>query len=171
MRGGAVAGGRRHGRPPDGASCSRRAGLQQCKSFVEMCIVSCLSASPACECGRGASTWDCPRRCLPCSRDSPVPLYCSSSVCCLLVLNSVTSTPQWICQPMAAWGCVWCLCLSVSKYVLGHSRVSQPPNSGYASSGTLAFSLRRMPPRPATDDAVTHTGSSAVLRPTNCGWL
>jgi hypothetical protein len=47
MRGGAVAGGRRCGRPPDGACCSRRAGLQQCKSFVEMCIVSCLSASPA----------------------------------------------------------------------------------------------------------------------------
>jgi hypothetical protein len=41
MHGGAVAGGRRCGRPPDGASCSRRAGLQQCKSFVEMCIVSC----------------------------------------------------------------------------------------------------------------------------------
>jgi hypothetical protein len=33
MRGGAVAGGRRRGRPPDGASCSRRAGLQQCKSL------------------------------------------------------------------------------------------------------------------------------------------
>ena len=26
--------------------------------------------------------------------------------CCLLVLNSVTSTPQWILQPEAAWG-VW----------------------------------------------------------------
>ena len=51
------------------------------------------------------------------------------------------------------------------KYVLGHSRVSQPPNSGYASSGTLAFSPRRMPPRPVTDDALTHTGSSAALRP------
>ncbi len=24
-------------------------------------------------------------------------------VCCLLVLNSVTSTPQWIRQPKAAW--------------------------------------------------------------------
>jgi hypothetical protein len=24
--------------------------------------------------------------------------------CCLLVLNSVTSTPQWIRQPEAAWG-------------------------------------------------------------------
>jgi hypothetical protein len=45
-------------------------------------------------------------------------------VCCLLVLNSVTSTLQWIRQPEAAWGCVWCLC----KYVLGHSRVSQPLN-------------------------------------------
>ncbi len=25
-------------------------------------------------------------------------------VCCLLVLNSGTSTPQWIRQPKAAWG-------------------------------------------------------------------
>jgi hypothetical protein len=32
------------------------------------------------------------------------------SVCCVLVLNSVTSTPQWIRQPEAAWLCVWCLC-------------------------------------------------------------
>ena len=48
MRGGAVASGRWCGRPPDGASCSRRAGLQKCKSFVEMCIVSCLSAASAC---------------------------------------------------------------------------------------------------------------------------
>ena len=52
MGGGGGAGGRRRGRPPDGASCSRRAGLQQCKSFVEMCIVSCLSAAPACVCWR-----------------------------------------------------------------------------------------------------------------------
>jgi hypothetical protein len=73
MRGGAVAGGLLHGRPPDGASCSRR--LQQCKSFVEMCIVSCLSALTACVCGRGAATWDCPRCSLPCSRDSPSLLY------------------------------------------------------------------------------------------------
>jgi hypothetical protein len=99
MRGGAVAGGRRRGRPPDGASCSRRAGLQQCKSglsfvsvrtikgqssFVEMCIVSCLSASPACVCGRGAVTWDCPRRRLPCRRDSPAPLY-----------RTITSMRMW----------------------------------------------------------------------------
>jgi hypothetical protein len=40
MRGGAVAGGRLCGCPPDGASCRRHAGLQQCRSFVEMCIVS-----------------------------------------------------------------------------------------------------------------------------------
>ncbi len=40
-------------------------------SFVEMCIVSCLSASQACVCGRGAATWGCPRCCLPCSCDSP----------------------------------------------------------------------------------------------------
>ena len=74
MHGGAVASGLQCGRPPDGASCSRRAGLQQCKSFVEMCIVSCLSASPVCVCGRVSSTWDCPRRRLPCRRDSPAPL-------------------------------------------------------------------------------------------------
>ena len=80
MRGGAVAGGRRRGRPPDGASCSRRAGLQQGKSFVEMCIVSCLSAAPACECGRGAATWGCPRRRLPCRCDSPAPLYRTNGV-------------------------------------------------------------------------------------------
>jgi hypothetical protein len=68
----------------------------------------------------------------------------------------------------AACVCVWCLCLRVSivKHVLGHSQVSQPPNSGYASSvGTLAFSLRHMPPRPATDDALTHASSSAALLP------
>ena len=79
MRGGAVVGGRRRGCPPDGASCSRRAGLQQCKSFVEMCIVSCLSASTVCVCGRVAATWDCPRCSLPCSRDSPAPLYRTNS--------------------------------------------------------------------------------------------
>jgi hypothetical protein len=75
MCGGAVAGGRRRGHPPDGASCSMRAGLQQCKSFVEMCIVSCLSAAPAYVCGRGAATCGCPRSSLPCCRDSPSQLY------------------------------------------------------------------------------------------------
>jgi hypothetical protein len=77
MRGGAVAGGRRRGSPPDGSSCSRHADLQQFKSFVEMCIVSCLNASPACVCGRGAATWGCPRGRLPCRRDSPAPIYCT----------------------------------------------------------------------------------------------
>ena len=67
MRGVPVAGGLRCGRPPDGASCSRCAGLHQCKSFVEMCIVSCLSALSACVCGRGTATWGCPRSCLPCT--------------------------------------------------------------------------------------------------------
>ena len=67
--------------------------------------------------------------------------------------------------------CVVFVCLVFAcKCVLGHSRVSQPPNSGYASSctsdgGTLAFSLRSIPPKPATDDALTHSGSSAALRP------
>ena len=53
--------------------------------------------------------------------------------------------------------CVVFVCLVLAcNYVLGCSRVS---------SGTLAFSLRRMPPRPATDDTSTHPGSSAALRP------
>jgi hypothetical protein len=39
------------GHPPDGACCSRRAGLQQCRSFVEMCIASCLSTSAVYVCG------------------------------------------------------------------------------------------------------------------------
>ena len=43
---GVVVVGRLCGRPPDGARRNRRAGLQQCRSFVEMCIVSCFSASP-----------------------------------------------------------------------------------------------------------------------------
>ena len=75
MCGGAVSSGCLRGPPLDGASCSRCEGLQQCKSFVEMCIASCLSALSACVCGQGAATWDCPCCCLPCRRDSPVPLY------------------------------------------------------------------------------------------------
>jgi hypothetical protein len=93
MRGGAVAGGLLRGRPPDGASCNRRAGLQQCKSFVEMCIVSCLSVSSACVCGRGAATWGCPRRRLPCRRDSPAPLYRTSVT---LVLRTLTQDPIFL---------------------------------------------------------------------------
>jgi hypothetical protein len=50
------------------------------------------------------------------------------SVCvrvwCLLVLNTVTSTPQWIRQPKPR-GCVF---VFVCKYVLGRSRATQPPN-------------------------------------------
>ncbi len=53
MRGGVVSGGLLCGRPPDGASCSRRAGLHQCKSFVEICIVTGLSATAACSCVGG----------------------------------------------------------------------------------------------------------------------
>jgi hypothetical protein len=68
---GCVSGGCQRGRPPDGARCSRCAGLQRCKSFVEMCIVNCLSAEPVCVRGRGAATWGC--HC-----DSPAPLYLTS---------------------------------------------------------------------------------------------
>jgi len=93
--------------------------------------------------------------------------FCRECVCCLLVLNTVTSTPQWIRQPEAAWLCVWCLCawclcVSMCSDILGTLSLW---TSGYASSGTLAFSLRLMPPRPAADAALTHTGSSGALHP------
>ena len=39
--------------------------------------------------------------------------------CCLLVLNSVTPTPQWIRQPEAVCVCVWCLCVSMYSDILG----------------------------------------------------
>ena len=96
-------------------------------------------------------------------------------VCCLLVLNSVTSTPQWIRQPEAAWLCVWCLCVwclcvwclcvVCARTFSGLSASVSLRTSGYASSSTLAFSLRLMPPRPAADPIFTHTGSSADLHP------
>ena len=81
--------------------------------------------------------------------------------CCLLVLNSVTSTPQWIRQPERVCVCVVFVC----KYVLGHSRVSQPLNLRLCLLRHFAFSLRRMPPRPAADVALPRTGSSAALHP------
>ena len=63
--------------------------------------------------------------------------------------------------------CVVFVCLGFAcKYVLGHSRVSQPLNLRLCLSGTLAFSLRLMPPRSAADAALTYTGSSAALHPT-----
>ena len=76
-----MAGGRRrgqHGRPSDGARCSRRADLQQCRSFVEMCIVSCLSAAPARVCGREPATWGCPLCRSPFRRDSAARIYRTS---------------------------------------------------------------------------------------------
>ena len=45
-------------------------------------------------------------------------------VCCLLVLDTVTSTPQWIRQPKPR-GCVF---VFVCKYELGRFRATQPPN-------------------------------------------
>ena len=91
MRGGAVASGRRRGRPPDGASCSRSAGLQQCKSFVEYVHCELPSAAPACVCGRGAATWGCPRRRLPCVVTLPPRSTAPTVAGCRLVGCSVVS--------------------------------------------------------------------------------
>jgi hypothetical protein len=52
---------------------------------------------------------------------------CRESVCCLLVLDSVTSTPQWI-RRAKPRGCVHDMCVFVCECVLGRSRVSQPLN-------------------------------------------
>ena len=63
--------------------------------------------------------------------------------CCLLVLDSVTSTPQWIRQPEAAW---WCVCDFVQvcfRTVAGLSTFEPPITNAFL--GTLAFSLRLMP--------------------------
>ncbi len=58
-----------------------------------------------------------------------------------LVLNSVTSTPQRMCQPKQHDD-VHDVCVFVCKCVLGSSRASQPLNIlAYAFSSTSAFSL------------------------------
>jgi hypothetical protein len=79
LSGGAVTDGSQCGCPQDGAHYNRCAGLQQCKSFVDMCIVSCLSASPACVCGQRAATRDCPCCGMSCSHDSPDQIYWGST--------------------------------------------------------------------------------------------
>ena len=48
-------------------------------------------------------------------------------VCCLLVLDSVTSTPQWIRQPKPC-DVVHNVCVFVRECVLGSARASQPLN-------------------------------------------
>ena len=48
-------------------------------------------------------------------------------MCCLLVLNSVTSTLQWIRKPRPRDG-VHDVCVFVCKCVLGSSGASQPLN-------------------------------------------
>ncbi len=116
MRGGTVAGGQRSGRPPDGARCSRSTGLQQCRSFVEMCIVSFLSAMPACVCGRGAAIWGCPHHCLPCSRNSPAPLYRTSC--------------GWLSS-----GWLQCRHLTASTQLIGGGGVATCPHRPGARSG------------------------------------
>jgi hypothetical protein len=82
-----------------------------------------------------ASKWDPIRKKL---------VRCLARVCCLLVLDSVTSTPQWIRQPkprdFVHDVCV--VCVNVCSEVLG---IFSPWISGYAFSSTLTFSLRLMP--------------------------
>jgi len=58
-------------------------------------------------------------------------------VCCLLVLNSVTSTPQWIRQPEAAWG------HSSSPSAPSFSRSPSPPPPYFTQSPSLPRLLVR----------------------------
>ena len=61
-----------------------------------------------------------------------------------MVLDSVTSTPQWIRQPKPRDD-VHDVCVFVCKCVIGSSRASQPLDIlAYAFSSTSAFSLRLM---------------------------
>ena len=75
----------------------------------------------------------------------------NKSVCGLLVLDSVTSTPQGIRQPKSRD--VHDVCVFVRKCVLGSPRASQSLNIlAYSFSSTLAFSLRCMSLRLAVGD-------------------
>jgi hypothetical protein len=77
----------------------------------------------------------------------------SERACCLLVLSSVASTPQWIRLPKPHDD-VHDVGVFVCKCVLGSSRASQPLNIlAYAFSSTAAFSLRLMPLRLAVGAA------------------
>jgi hypothetical protein len=59
--------------------------------------------------------------------------------CCLLVLDSVTSSPQWIRQPKPRDD-VHDVCVFVCKCVIGSSRASQPLNIlAYVFSSTSVF--------------------------------
>jgi hypothetical protein len=83
------------------------------------------------------------------------------SVCCLLVLDSVTSTPQWIRQPKPR-DCVHDVCVFVCKCVPGSSRASQPLNFQLCLFfSTSVFSLRLMPIRLAVGATPAFPGSSA----------
>jgi hypothetical protein len=57
---------------------------------------------------------------------------CADRECCLLVLDSVTSTPMWIRQPkprdVVHDVCVCDVCVFVCKCVLGSPRAFQPLN-------------------------------------------
>jgi hypothetical protein len=64
---------------------------------------------------------------------------------CLLVLDSVTTTPQWIRQPKPRDD-VHDVYVFVCKFILGRSRASQPLNIlAYTFPSTSTFSLCRMP--------------------------
>jgi hypothetical protein len=110
-----VAAERRRWRPPDFAryclqTCSRRAGLLQCRSFVEICIVNCLSlANQRAYVGGGLQPGAALVVVSPCHRDSPDLIYhtiCGwlfvwlatvSSADCLytVLLRGVAACPRW----------------------------------------------------------------------------
>jgi hypothetical protein len=84
--------------------------------------------------------------------------------CCLLVLDSVTSTPEWIGQPKPRD--VHDVCVFICKCVLGSPRASQPLNVfAYDFSSTSAFSLRLMPFRLAVGATPAFIGASAPPLP------
>jgi len=67
--------------------------------------------------------------------------------------------------------CVLGVCVQVCARTFSGLSASEPPVMPppalwHASSGTLAFSLRLMPPRPVADSALTHADASAALHPT-----
>jgi hypothetical protein len=85
-------------------------------------------------------------------------------VCCLLVLDSVTSTPQWIRQPKPR-GCLHDVCVFVCECVLGRSQVSQPLNLRLCLLQHFGFLTSLVPSRLAAGAMSALPGSSASLLP------
>ena len=86
-------------------------------------------------------------------------------MCCLLVLNSVTSTPQWIRQPEAAWGEMRRIhngLITFQYLAFSHLKVQNPPlNMEQIRPKTECFRQRN--PSPYKSIKESDTGVKELL--------